>query len=213
MSARTILTLANGKGIDLLAPAFVRDDLLAIAEHLSKEIRFNGATPGVTYSVAEHCCRGSDAALATTKDQATAAYFLLHDAHEALLKDDTTPKKQALAEHCEIQFGLLAEHIIAAWKSLEYRMDAAIHATAGLTWPPSSAIQTAIKHWDKVMFVTEWRDLMGAQEHPDWTPYQGVTALKERINSPWNAMTAQHAFIRRCRSLLPAFQHESAGKP
>lgn len=208
MSARTILSLANGRGINLLDPHFERDDLFAIAEHLSKEIRFNGATPGIAYSVAEHCCRGSDAALAAGASQTVAGYFLLHDAHEALLKDDTTPKKQALAEHCEIHFGCLAEHIIAAWKSLEYRVDAAIHAVAGLSWPPPSSIQTEIKHWDMVMFVTEWRDLMGDQAHPNWAPYRDVKALKDRIGSPWNQMTARHAFIRRCRTLLPSFQQD-----
>ena len=54
MSARTILTLANGKGADLLNLRPEDVDFAAFAEHLAKEKRFNGATPGLEYSVADH---------------------------------------------------------------------------------------------------------------------------------------------------------------
>jgi hypothetical protein len=45
MTAATILTLANGKGVDLLALKPEDIDFAALAEHLGKEARFNGATP------------------------------------------------------------------------------------------------------------------------------------------------------------------------
>jgi hypothetical protein len=98
VSAATILTLANGKGIDLLDPKPEDIDFDAIAQHLAKEKRYNGATPGLEYSVAEHCARGASAILTATGNTTLAAYFLLHDAHEHTLKDDTTPKKRAIAE-------------------------------------------------------------------------------------------------------------------
>src|ERR1700733_12790940 len=108
MSNRTVLTLANRKGIDLLAPSTADIDFTVIAEHLSKENRYNGATPNLVYSVAEHSVRGADAIVAETGDRLLAAYFLLHDGAEAFLKDDTTPKKQAVAEIAQQSFGMLA---------------------------------------------------------------------------------------------------------
>jgi hypothetical protein len=54
MNPRTVLTLADGRNIDLLNPQasdFVTLDWAA--EHLATENRYNGATPGICYSVAQ----------------------------------------------------------------------------------------------------------------------------------------------------------------
>lgn len=210
MSAATIITLANGKGIDLLDPLATDIDFNVIAEHLAKEKRYNGATPGVEYSVAEHCCRGADALLKSSGNATLAAYFLLHDAHEATLKDDTTPKKRAFAELAEQHFGLLADHVMQTFSLLEYRQDAAIHAVAGLEWPPQDpAIVAQVKVMDLVMFVTEWRDLMPGFEHPNWAPYANVAPLPDTIQ-PWDWETARRAYITRCMRLLPALQKKLA---
>lgn len=210
MSAATILTLANGKGIDLLNPLASDIDFNVIAEHLAKEKRYNGATPGEEYSVAEHCCRGADAIVRTTGDATLAAYFLLHDAHEHTLKDDTTPKKRAFAELAEQRFGVLSDYIMETFKLLEYRHDVAIHEAAGLDWPPQlPSMILNLKHWDLVMFVTEWRDLMRGCEHPNWAPYANVLPLPESIR-PWGWETARNAYILRCMKLLPALQKKLA---
>src|SRR4051794_15597738 len=179
MSAATILTLANGLGIDLLDPKASDIHWESYAEQLSKEKRYNGATPGEEYSVAEHMVRGVDAILLATGDVELAAEFSLHDVPEAALKDDTTPKKRAIAELSEQQFGVLASHIIAAFDLLTYRHDAAIHEAAGLPWPMRPELAVAVKRWDLVMFVTEWRDLMRDRPHPNWAPYSGILPLRE----------------------------------
>ncbi len=50
MSAETILTLANGKGIDSLDPkASDYSGIDAVAEQPAKEKRYNSATPGPPY--------------------------------------------------------------------------------------------------------------------------------------------------------------------
>lgn len=205
MSGRTILTLANGKGIDLLAPRAEDIDFAVIAEHLAKENRYNGATRGKVYSVAEHCVRGTDAIMTATGDPELAAYFLLHDAHEAFLKDDTTPKKRALAMIAYESFGVIAGQIMETFDLLTARIDTAVHQAAGLQWPPSSDLQAKIKHWDLRMFVTEWRDLMGSQEHPDWAPYAKVEPLEAKI-VPWHWRDAENAFHDACTDLWPALQ-------
>lgn len=212
MSARTILTLANGRGLDLLHPQPSDISWAVVGEHLAKEKRFNGATPEFEYSVGEHSVRGADAAAsAIARGELDAerfallpAYFLLHDGHEHALKDDTTPKKHALAEIAHEAFGLLAEQILACFDQLTERHDAAIHAAAGLPWPPAPDIAKAVKTFDLIMFVTEWRDLMRGVEHPNWDAYRAVTPLPERI-APWSWSTARTAFLMRCRLYLPCF--------
>jgi hypothetical protein len=201
VNPRTILTLSNGRGIDLREPRPEDMDFVSIAEHLAKEKRYNGATPGVEYSVAEHSVRGCDAILREIGDRTLAAYFLLHDCHEAFLKDDTTPKKQLIASIAE-SFGILREHILSTFDLATYRFDQAIHDAAGLQWPPHSGIAAAVKRWDLRMFVTEWRDLMPSVEHPDWTPYANVQPLADTI-VPTGWRQAKALFIERCDALLP----------
>jgi hypothetical protein len=206
MSTRTILTLANGRGIDLLNPRPEDVDWDAYAEHLAKEKRFNGATPGVEYSVAEHLSRGVDAILAANSEATElAGYFSLHDAPEAVLKDITTPLKRALAEVALQQFGILSGQIVEAFAHLEERHERAIHLAAALPWPMKPGRREQVKHYDLVMFVTEWRDVMRGRPHPNWGPYQQFTPLADTIR-PWDWETAKRALLRRWRVLLPVLR-------
>jgi hypothetical protein len=209
MSAATTLTLANLKGIDLRNPKASDIDFDSFAEHLAKENRFNGATPGLCYSVAQHLSHGVDAILAATGDRQLAAYFSLHDGHEAVLKDLTTPLKRAIAEECKEKFGVLAEHVLCAINNLEYRHDVAIHEAAGLPWPMTTPMQLLVKHWDLVMFVTEWRDLMQSAPHPRPQDYEGLKPLNDLI-TPWKWQTAKVALWNRWRVLLPTLNARAA---
>lgn len=200
--SNTILTLSNGRGIDLLDPKASDIDFAVIAEHLAKEPRYNGATPNVVYSVAEHSVRGASAALEATGDYELAAYFLLHDCHEAFLKDDTTPKKKALAATAQRMFGVLATDILRSFEKMTERFDIAVHEAAGLPWPPAPEMQDKIKFWDLTMFVTEWRDLMRGQQHPNWEPYADIKPLTQPI-VPWPWFNARRIFIEECKALLP----------
>lgn len=212
MTAATILTMANGKGIDLTDPQPEDIDFSVIAEHLAKEKRYNGATPGVQYPVAQHCVIGADQAFADTGSVELAGYFLLHDGKEAFLKDDTTPKKRALADVAAQEFGILAEEIIGAFYILEERFDMAIHAAAGLAWPPPPAMKAAIKAYDLAMFVTEWRDLMRGVPHPNWDEYRAIAPLATTI-LPWSWRVSANAFRARCKLYLPSFQHPPMSVP
>jgi len=205
MTAATVLTMANGKGIDLLDPNPADIHWASIAEHLAKEKRFNGATPDTEYSVAQHSYLGADAILAAGGTELAAAYFLLHDGHEALIKDDTTPKKRALAILAEQHFGVLAAHIVSAFELLTYRQDVALHEAAGLQFPPAGKIQAEVKRFDLIMFVTEWRDLMFDIPHPNPAPYAGIKPLKQRIVPlEWGA--ARAGWMLRAARLLPVLR-------
>jgi uncharacterized protein len=182
MNPRTVLTLADGRNIDLLdpQPEDFRNPAWA-AEHLAKENRYNGATPGATYSVAQHTVECVRAVIAEGGDKSLAAYLSLHDFHEALFKDDTTPKKQALAAIAEVRFGVLASAVLEAFDELTERADAAVHKAAGLQWPPPPQIAAGIKRIDRILLVTEWRDLMGGVPLPNAQAYADVQPLARQI--------------------------------
>lgn len=203
MTACTILTLANGRGVDLDNPSADDVDFDAYAEHLAKEKRFNGATPNEEYSVAQHLCLGTTAILKATGDIDLARYFSLHDGHEAVWKDDPTPKKRTIAARVAARCGVLAADILAVLDEIVFDHDVAIHLAAGLAWPMPDSTAVQVKHWDLTMFVTEWRDLMPGVVHPDWTPYSHLVALPERIE-PWPWQVAKRGLIQRWRQLLPA---------
>jgi 5'-deoxynucleotidase YfbR-like HD superfamily hydrolase len=204
MTAATILTLSNGKGIDLTAPRAEDIDFDVVAEHLAKENRYNGATRGFAYSVGQHSVVGSDAAFTDTGSRELAGYFLMHDCPEFALKDDTTPKKKAIAEIAQAEFGVLAEEILGTFALLTDRFDAAIHEAAGLAWPAPSSIRTAVKAYDEIMFVTEWRDLMRNTPHPNWDQYRNTHPLPDVI-VPQHWTQAKAMFLDRCRRYLPCF--------
>ena len=205
----TILTLSNGAGIDLIEPSAADIDFTVLAQHLAKVKRYNGATPGIEYSVAQHCVIGADAAFEETGSHDLASYFLLHDGHEAFLGDDTTPKKRALAAIANRNFGVLSEDIMRSFRVLEDQFDTVIHEAAGLAWPPSPELKAAIKSYDLVMFVTEWRDLMRGTQHPAWDEYRGIDPLRDTIGA-WSWQISASAFIDRCKRYLPAMKGERA---
>lgn len=205
MNPRTILTLADGRNIDLLNPTPADYGNLAwAAEHLAKENRYNGATPGVIYSVAQHTSECVRAVLHDSGDRKLAAYLSLHDVHEAVLKDDTTPKKRTFAAIAEAKFGVLANQVMSVFDELTDRHDAAIHAAAGLSWPPPPEMKAAIKHYDRVLLVTEWRDLMGGVPLPNAEAYADVAPLDRHIVALKNWETAAMVLRTQWMELLPA---------
>jgi hypothetical protein len=205
MTASTILTMANGKGVDLLNVRVEDIDFRAIAEQLGKEKRFNGATPQCEYSVGQHSVLGTEQIIRDGGTDLDAAYFLLHDAKEFIWKDDTTPKKRALAYRISQRCGVLAEDILKIINGVEDDIDAVIHEAAGLPYPLAPEHARIVKLYDLRMFVTEWRDLMGGIEHPNPKPYENIKPLAERIAIPcWSWAWAEIRWTQLARKLLPA---------
>ena len=205
MSAATILTLANGKGVDLLDLRVEDVDFTALAEHLGKEKRFNGATPDTEYSVAQHLCLGSDAILKAGGTELEAAEFHIHDCQEGIWKDDPTPKKVAIAERIAQRCGVLADDILDVLSGIVDEHDAVIHQAAGLCWPIDPEVHRIVKLYDVIMFVTEWRDLMHDAPHPNWAPYSGIKPLEDKID-PWPWAKARAGWLYRANRLLPTLR-------
>lgn len=192
----TSLTCADGAMVDLLNPQIADVKFPVICEHLAKANRYCGATAGLAYSVAQHSVLCAQSALSATSDRELAAYLLCHDMHEAWLGDDTTPKKRALSAIIA-SFGLLSSAIGDAFSLLTDRVDAVIHAKAGLQWPPSKEMAAEIHRWDRILLATEWRDLM---KHP--APYDfGYEPLRSQI-TPWGWRSAAQSMLSQCDVLL-----------
>jgi len=202
MTASTILTMANGKGVDLLNVRAEDLDLFTLAEHLAKEKRFNGATPGTEYSVAQHLCIGCDAMMRDGATDLEAGYFLAHDFPEGLFKDDPTPKKRAIAHRISERCGVTAEAVLGVLKAIDVEHEAAVHEAAGLPYPVPDGIERLVKLYDRRMLVTEWRDLMRGIEFPVMREYDGIAPLPDQIK-PWRWNLAFTEIGKRMARLFP----------
>lgn len=147
----------NGGFIDLLDPKPEQIDWRELSIALARQARFNGHTPRGFYSVAQHCMIGAAAIYRDTRRMDWAAAFLLHDAHEAYIGDDTSPKLKALETLCcEMASDTHAgEWFKQAYRSLQKRLAAAIYAAAGAQWPLSAAAKAIVKEYDLRMLRTE----------------------------------------------------------
>ena len=131
-----------------------------MAEGLARLCRFGGAVPGNPYSVAQHCVIGADAAMEETGDVNLAAYFLLHDGHEYVFGDMTTPVAKWLAQMAVELYGPLAHNLVATLiATAKARLDAAIWRAAGMP-PPGKSYRAAIADFDVRMLATEQRQLL-----------------------------------------------------
>ncbi|MBP0438447.1 hypothetical protein [Tianweitania sediminis] len=127
------------------------------AETLARIGRYGGSVQGIPFSVAQHCVIGCDVALEETGDANLAAYFLLHDAHEYVFGDFTTPVAKwldVLAE--DMGMGRVATPLINAAKE---RLDRAIWKAAGVP-VPGKTYRAQVADLDCRMLATERRQLL-----------------------------------------------------
>lgn len=153
---------ASGKKLPLLTPTPADIDFADIAYQLSHINRYSGAAG--RYSVAQHSHVVMDLLPSEFK-----VYGLLHDAHEAYIGDATTPVVESLQ--------WIATGPKQAYMVLKSRLDGAIHAAAGVPWPPPIEVLNAVRYADTVALLTERRDLLAK------SPYPWNTALKAEPSS------------------------------
>lgn len=121
-------------------------DIEVIAEHLSKNARFNGATHDCFYSVAQHCVHVS-----LLVPPACAMGALLHDAWEAISSDVIRPIKN--------------DPVMEGFRHLERRGEQALADRFGIEYPWCPEIRLA----DNIALATEKRDLMAPTKRA-WHP-------------------------------------------
>lgn len=182
---RPITPTAGGGLFPLLDPSPADVSFRDIAEGLAKACRFAGQIP-VFYSVAQH-----SVVVAEMLPPEARPYGLLHDGHEAFVGDMISPVKATLA--------ILGGG--AAWNAMVGRLDAAIHAAAGLPWPPPANIAYMVKRADIVALATEYRDVN--VRAPMAAMAITLPPPLARVITPWPWHRALDAYVDRLRRWLP----------
>ncbi|WP_217577358.1 hypothetical protein [Mesorhizobium sp. GbtcB19] len=195
----------TGRAFPLTGFSAVDVDLFNdVAEGLARICRFGGHVPGNPYSVAQHCVVGADAAIEETGDANLAAYFLLHDAHETIVDDITTPVAKWFARIADELYGGTAsgmvETVIATAKA---RLDAAIWRAAGLP-PPGKTYRAQIAELDMRMLATEQRQLLMPPPKSWGKQIDAARPIRMRGGlTAWPVAKAADAYRERLAQLCP----------
>lgn len=203
LSSRPIFAFrADGSRRDIAAPCEEEIDLYEVAATLSKLPRFNAAFACPAYPIAQHSVMGAEALRRETDDPMLAALFLLHDAHEFIIGDQTAPQQMLFEAQCP-GFRAARRRIAEAW-------DAPIYAACGLPVPAAwrAVWARAVKDMDARMLATEAAELSGAPAGRMVDPQSaaprrlpGRPAVKGLIQ-PWGAAKAELAFIQLAEELI-----------
>ncbi|HMB77721.1 MAG TPA: HD family hydrolase [Kiloniellaceae bacterium] len=151
-AARAWQRMLSGRRLDLLDPSPLDVEIEDIALGLSRVARWNGQTEGDwAYSVAQHSLLVEELAGAIKKD--LPAHWrlaaLLHDGPEYVVGDLITPFKAAVGED---------------YKSLERRLQGAVHLRFGLPASLPEAVGKLIKRADRMAAYLEATQLAGFGE-------------------------------------------------
>jgi hypothetical protein len=181
MCRGTWIQTPNGGSFDLLVPRVEDITIENVAHQLAQINRFTGAARR-PYTVAQHSCLVSR--LLPTRLRLAG---LLHDAHESVTGDWSSPLKQAVRE---LAPGLL-EALIAP-------IERVFEKAFGIDWL-TEADHALIKHADLVALATEKRDLMPPDPRPGFADSTGVAELPPpmedyTIHFPWNFADAKFNF-------------------
>jgi 5'-deoxynucleotidase YfbR-like HD superfamily hydrolase len=184
--------MLSGRRLDLLTPSPADIEIEDIAHGLARVARWNGQTTGPNaLSVAQHCLMVEEIAFALnpgfgTTDRLAA---LLHDAPEYVIGDLISPFKAAI--------GL-------DYKAFELNLLAAIHERFGLPRQMPDAVNSAIKHADRIAAYYEATRLAGFNVN-EAQKYFGApmlpAKLELRLNSltPWPAERAESGYLEAFR--------------
>jgi uncharacterized protein len=149
----TFSTTQSGQVIDLLNPNSKLISLADLALGLSRINRFNGQTRLGPLSVAQHSVTVVKIIQQGPNTPLLSLQALLHDGHEYLLGDISSPAEAAIAPE-----------IINRRKR---DLDLSIYRALQVPYP-DAASATLINRADRVALATEWRDLMPTQVPAHW---------------------------------------------
>ena len=190
------ITTHSGVAFDLLNPRPEDVRLEDIAWALAHINRFTGHA-SVPYSVLEHSIRVHDVVVQTNPELGAVA--LLHDAAEAYVGDVASPIKAAMRVIDQQQAEELCSvpPMWSAYDALEYKAAEAIGKRFGLTLHPTHPI---VKAADRVLYVTEKRDLMPEDARTDEVFGERPTPLKDRIwpSATLHCLAIQRHFLALC---------------
>ncbi len=147
----------TGRAIDLLNPDPATIDFTVdVPDALARIARFNGGLHLGPFSVGQHSIHGADALKAQTGRDDIAFAFLLHDGHEYVLGDMTSPVATMFVELARKEFNAKTATLIRDLFDLaKAQLDAAIFKAAGVKWPLPEDVTSEIRIMDVRMLRTE----------------------------------------------------------
>jgi 5'-deoxynucleotidase YfbR-like HD superfamily hydrolase len=157
----SVQSISNGSYFDLDNMDRNTIDIRTVAQSLSRIPRFLGHTE-VAYSVAQHSVMVSD--LVRSYDPRVRLAALMHDAHESITGDITTPVKQYLRQS-------------SAWKKLEHRLEDFFATT--FSYDVDVAHGELVKEADNMALWIERQAIHQAFAEDDWG-YAPEGVRKER---------------------------------
>lgn len=182
--------MLSGRRLDLLDPSPLDIEISDIAHGLARVARWNGQTRGNhAFSVAQHCLVVEEIFRRCNEaDCQSLMMTLLHDAPEYVIGDMISPFKSVVG---------------GGYKTVEHRLEAAIHLRFGLPAHASRELKTQIKKADTVAAFFEATQLAGfsiAEALKFFGQPRGVT--KDMLPlEPMPALEAQSLFLKRFSEL------------
>ncbi|MFD0915739.1 YfbR-like 5'-deoxynucleotidase [Pseudahrensia aquimaris] len=184
--------MLSGRRLDLLDPSPLDIEFEDIAHGLARVARWNGQTVGDhAFSVAQHSWLVEDVTVhllgsATTEQR---LYALLHDAPEYVIGDMISPFKAMIGD---------------AYKTVEARLQAAIHLRSGLAAEPSDKLKKTIKRADRMVAWFEATHLAGFSESEAEKYFERPSGLApEALDlKPLPTLEAQAMYLDRVQAVM-----------
>lgn len=178
--------MLSGRRLDLLEPSPLDIEIADIAHGLARVARWNGQTKGEhAFSVAQHCVLVERLVvdLSPRLSREARLMALLHDSPEYVVGDLISPFKAAVGMN---------------YKSLEEKLQMAIHLRFGLPAQVPAALKTLFKRADHLSAYYEATQLAGFEEKEArrlfGAPPKG---MKEPRLAPLGTKEAQAQFLAR----------------
>jgi 5'-deoxynucleotidase YfbR-like HD superfamily hydrolase len=193
--------MLSGRRLDLLDPSPLDVEISDIAHGLARVARWNGQTRGDhAFSVAQHSLVVEEI-FRHCNPSATADALqmtLLHDAPEYVIGDMISPFKAVVG---------------GGYKTVELRLEAAIHLRFGLAAHPGRELKALMKKADTIAAYFEAVELAGfsvEEAKKFFGQPRGITADMLTI-TPMPALQAQQLFLDRFNAIEQA--RAEAAKP
>jgi 5'-deoxynucleotidase YfbR-like HD superfamily hydrolase len=184
--------MLSGRRLDLLDPSPLDIEIGDIAHGLARVARWNGQTEGAhIFSVAQHSLLAELIAHQRVRlDRSHRLAVLLHDAPEYVIGDMISPFKAVIGD---------------AYKSVEARLQSAIHLRFGLPAALPASLVDLIKSCDRAAAYLEATRLAGfslSEARRFFGPPPKFSPVIERdYLAPWPAEVAQARYLERFRKL------------
>ncbi|WP_286157212.1 HD family hydrolase [Sinorhizobium sp. RAC02] len=182
--------MLSGRRLDLLNPSPLDIELSDIAHGLARVARWNGQTNGDhAFSVAQHSLVVETIFRQQNRcDAGECLIALLHDAPEYVIGDMISPFKAVVG---------------GGYKTVEKRLEAAVHLRFGLPSSTPVALKAKIKKADQVAAFFEATELAGFS-HAEAVKFfgapRGITLDMIDV-APLPAIDAQRRFVERFEAL------------